>query len=63
MASSQTFTHLANGTKFFLDGFPANADGTAFVFTKTSDTTATDSDSRTWDFTPSQGLVVHPSAT
>jgi hypothetical protein len=59
MASSSTFTHLSNGTKFSIDGYPAKFDGTPYIFVKTSDSKATAEDGVVWDFTPSQGLLVH----
>ena len=50
------FSQLPAGAKFSVDGFHAKEDGTTLVFTKTSDTKATDDTGRVWDFTQSQGL-------
>jgi hypothetical protein len=59
MASPSTFTHLDVGARFSVDGYPAREDGTAHIFIKTGDATATDTDGRAWSFADSQGLLVH----
>jgi hypothetical protein len=54
----EIFCKAAIGQKFSVAGFHAREDGTALIFTKTSDTLATDDAGRVWNFSNSQGLVI-----
>jgi hypothetical protein len=56
MAQHDTFLLVPIGKQFTVAGWHANEDGTALILTKVSETTATDSTGRVWNFSASQGL-------